>query len=143
MAVSRKYRVLMILSVSAILALAAKTVIVFRRYRKAERLFGSVQIGEARASVIGKMGRPHYHAGKCGVIHIPDKACAVEYVYSHPLAPIVPEYYIVSFSRDDRVIEAQEWSAGAHEEAQHKGDLLAALKAESDLEECRYNRCHG
>jgi hypothetical protein len=111
MAISRKYRVLMILSVSAILALAAKTVIAFRRYGKAERSFKSVQIGETRASVIGKMGRPNYHGGKCGVIHIPDKACVVEYVYSHPLAPIVPEYYIVSFSHDDRVIEAQEWNS--------------------------------
>jgi hypothetical protein len=32
---------------------------------------------------------------------------------------------------------------GAPEEAQQKGDLLAALKAESDDEERRYNRCHG
>jgi len=57
------------------------------------------------------MGKPNYHAGECGVIHFPSKECAVEYVYSHPFAPLVPEYKIVSFSRDDRVIEADEWDS--------------------------------
>ncbi len=57
------------------------------------------------------MGKPNYHEEKCGVIHFPDKNCAVEYVYSHPFAPLVPEYYIVSFSPKDRVIEADEWDS--------------------------------
>jgi hypothetical protein len=57
------------------------------------------------------MGKPNYYAGKCGEIHVPDKSCAVEYVYSHPFAPLVPQYYIVSFSQDDRVIEADEWNS--------------------------------
>jgi hypothetical protein len=57
------------------------------------------------------MGKPNYYAGRCGVIHVPDKRCAVEYVYSHPFAPLVPEYYIVSFSSDDRVIEADQWDS--------------------------------
>jgi hypothetical protein len=32
-------------------------------------------------------------------------------VYSHPFAPLVPEYYIVAFSPEDRVIEADEWDS--------------------------------
>jgi len=60
---------------------------------------------------MGKMGKPNYHSGPCGVIHFPDKSCAKEYVYSHPFAPLVPEYYIVAFSSDDRVIEAAPWSS--------------------------------
>src|SRR4029077_6787302 len=68
--------------------------------------------GDSRASVIDRMGKPNYHEGKCGVIHFPDKNCAVEYVYSHPFAPFVPEYYVpayyvVSFSPEDRVIDAE------------------------------------
>ena len=113
MSFSRNARVALILSLSLciILALAAKTAIAFQRYAKAERSFVSVQVGDSRSSVIGKMGKPNYHAGKCGVIHFPDKSCALEYVYSHPFAPLVPEYFIVSFSQDDRVIEADEWDS--------------------------------
>ena len=111
MAISRKVRVALILGLCVLLALAIKTVIAFGRYAKAERSFASVQMGDTRASVIGRMGKPNYHAGKCGVIHLPDKNCAMEYVYSHPFAPLVPEYYIVSFSPEDRVIEADEWDS--------------------------------
>jgi hypothetical protein len=111
MAISGKVRVSLILSVCLLLGLAAKIVIAFARYKKAERSFASVQIGDSRTSVIGRMGKPNYHEGKCGVIHFPDKNCAVEYVFSHPFAPLVPEYYIVSFSPEDRVIESDEWDS--------------------------------
>jgi len=111
MAISRKVRVVRIVSLCLLLVIAAKTVIAFSRYAKAEKSFGSVQIGDSRESVVGRMGRPNYHEGKCGVIHFPDKNCAVEYVYSHPFAPLVPQYYIVSFSAEDRVIEADVWSS--------------------------------
>lgn len=53
----------------------------------------------SRSSVIARMGKPNDHAGGCGIIHFPIKECAIEYVYSHSFAPLVPEYYIVSFSR--------------------------------------------
>lgn len=109
--VSRNVRVALILSVCVLLVIAARAVAAFVRYSKAEHYFASVQIGDSRASVIARMGKPNYHAGGCGVIHFPGKDCAIEYVYSHPFAPFVPEYYIVSFSRDDRVIEADEWDS--------------------------------
>jgi hypothetical protein len=109
--VSRNVRVALILTACVLLVLAAMMVRAFVHYSKAERYFASVQIGDSRSSVIARMGKPNYHAGRCGVIHFPDKECALEYVYSHPFAPFVPEYYIVSFSRDDRVIEADEWDS--------------------------------
>ena len=109
--VSRKVRVALVLSACVLLVLAARTAAAFARYSKAERYFASVQIGDSRASVVARMGKPNYHAGECGVIHFPSKECAVEYVYSHPFAPLIPEYKIVSFSRDDRVIEADEWDS--------------------------------
>jgi hypothetical protein len=111
MAVSRNTRIALILFFCVSLVLATRTIVAFTRYARAERSLATVQIGDSRASVIGKMGRPNYHAGKCGVIHVPDQTCAVEYVYSHPFAPLVPEYYIVSFSKDDRVIDANEWDS--------------------------------
>jgi hypothetical protein len=109
--VSRNTRIALMFAAGVLLALAARTVVAFARYSKVEKQFASVQIGEPRASVIAKMGTPNYHAGKCGVIHFPDKICAVEYVYSHPFAPLIPEYYIVSFASDDRVIEADQWDS--------------------------------
>ena len=108
---SRKTRFTLIFAAGALLIVAVKTAVAFGRFSKVEGRFASVQNGESRASVITKMGMPNYYAGKCGVIHFPDKSCAVEYVYSHPFAPIVPEYYIVSFSSDDRVIEADQWDS--------------------------------
>jgi len=50
---------------------------------------------------------PNYHAGACGEIGSAQKDCALEYVYSHPFAPYAPEYYVVSFSPDDRVIDSK------------------------------------
>jgi hypothetical protein len=111
MAISRKVLVVLFFSLCVLLVIASKTVAAFGLYAKAQKSFASVQIGDSRASVIGRMGKPNYHEGKCGVIHFPDKNCAIEYVYSHPFAPLVPKYYIVSFSPEDRVVEADEWDS--------------------------------
>jgi hypothetical protein len=64
MAISRKFRVALILGLCLLLVIAAKIVIAFRRYTKAEKSFASVQIGDSRASVIGRMGKPNYHEGE-------------------------------------------------------------------------------
>jgi hypothetical protein len=105
----RKGRVALVLSLCILLALAARLTIAFHRYHKAKQSFASLQIGASRISVVRKMGKPNYYAGKCGVIHVPSKNCALEYVYSHPFAPLDPEYYIVSFSQDEQVIQANAW----------------------------------
>jgi hypothetical protein len=104
--VSRTGRIILI-SVAVIALLAVlETAIAFARYAKVEQRFESIQLGDSRVGVIQRIGNPNYYAGKCGVIHSPEKNCVLEYIYSHPLAPIVPDYYVVSFSSDDRVIEA-------------------------------------
>jgi hypothetical protein len=108
--VLRRTRIILILA-AIVLVLAVRTVFVFARYSRVERVFASIQVGESRAAVIKQIGKPNYHGGKCGVIHVPDKNCSLEYVYSHPFAPIVPDYYIVSFSSDDHVIEADQWNS--------------------------------
>jgi hypothetical protein len=91
--------------------LAVRTIYVFARFSKVERQFTSVQTGDSRDSVVTKIGKPNYHSDGCGVIHAPDKGCATEYVYSHPFAPFIPEYYIVYFSSDGRVINADRWDS--------------------------------
>jgi hypothetical protein len=106
---TRRARISLAFAAGILLVVALRTAVSFRRFSRVERRFASVQNGESRASIVAKMGTPNYYAGKCGVIHVPDKRCALEYVYSHPFAPLIPEYYIVSFSTDDRVVEADQW----------------------------------
>src|SRR5215469_13198326 len=77
MAISRKVRIALIVSFCLLLVIAVKTVIAFGRYAKAEKSFASVQVGDSRASVIGRMGKPNCHEGKCGVIHFQGKNCKV------------------------------------------------------------------
>jgi len=92
-----------------VLILGLKAALSFARFAKVERNFSSVAIGQSRDSVVGRLGRPNYYSGKCGVIHNPPQNCTVEYVYGHPFSPLVPEYYIVSFSGDGQVIQADTW----------------------------------
>ena len=89
----------------------AKLATAFARFSKIEKEFSSVELGQSRISVLGILGSPNYHEGKCGVIHFPEKNCAIEYVYSHPFAPWIPDYYIVAFSSENRVIEADHWTS--------------------------------
>ena len=83
----------------------------FVRFSKVEREFASVQIGQSRQEIVSRFGKPRYYSGRCGVIADPLKACSLEYVYGHPFAPLIPEYYIVSFSSDERVIHADRYSS--------------------------------
>jgi hypothetical protein len=102
----QRRRVVAILGISFLLLLALRTALSFRRFAGVERNFGSIHDGESRSSVIRRLGTPNYHAGKCGVIANSPPTCAIEYVYSHPFAPLLPDYYVVSFSADDQVIAA-------------------------------------
>ena len=82
------------------LIIVGKTIFAFVRFGNVERKFSSIQRGESRAAVVALLGRPNYHEGKCGTISAPYKDCSYEYVYSHPFAPCIPEYYVVSFAND-------------------------------------------
>ena len=108
---ARGTRITLLVFVAIVSALVAKATYGFVRFSNVERQFSTIQTGDSRASVITKLGKPNYHSGGCGVIHTPLKNCAIEYVYSHPFAPLIPEYYIVSFSSDEHVIEADKWDS--------------------------------
>ena len=106
---SCRVRVVVTIFTSVVLAIGLRVGYQFGRFSRVERTFGSVKVGHGRKSVIDSLGTPNYYAGKCGVIHNPREDCALEYVYAHPFAPLLPDYYIISFSADDRVIQADRW----------------------------------
>lgn len=95
-----------VLLVGLILA-AVRLSVAFAHYWKVEREFASVQMGQSRNEVLVKLGKANYHKGSCGEIGSSDKTCATEYVYSHPFAPWLPDYYVVEFSVEDKVIQAE------------------------------------
>jgi hypothetical protein len=101
--VSRNRRIVLAISVAIVFVLVGRTALAFVRFGKVERGFSLIQDGESRASVLARLGRPNYYEGKCGTLGAPYKGCSYEYIYSHPFAPWVPEYYIVAFA-DDSVI---------------------------------------
>ncbi len=111
MRISRKSKVLAVLIGSAVFTSAARLSYSYLRYREVQRHFRRVAVGQSREEVERLLGKPNWHAGECGEI-LPDRGgCVTEYIYSHPFAPVLPDYYIVTFSKDDKVIEASRWSS--------------------------------
>ena len=99
-------------SLILILVLASRTPLKFLQWAKVHRNFDSVQVGQSRLTVLSKLGKPNYYAGPCGRSFTnPLPTCAIEYVYGHPFSPLVPDYYVVSFSAGDRVIQADRLSS--------------------------------
>lgn len=99
-------RLAAITSVVIVLLVGARMAVAFHRFARIEREFKSVQAGQARSSVLEVLGTPNYRLGECGTLG--DGAppgCTLEYVYSYPLAPLVPNYYVVYFSANERVVD--------------------------------------
>lgn len=107
----RAARILGVVIILVFVVIALRTYFAFVQFWRVERGFKTVHLGQPRSSVFAKFGRPNYYSGSCGVIHVADKMCASEYVYSHPFAPLIPDYYIIDFSSDGRVIEANRWTS--------------------------------
>jgi hypothetical protein len=108
---TRRGRIILIVVASLLPAIGARVLEAFADYSRAERNFPIISQGNSRDYVAAELGMPNYYHGNCGVIHVPLKDCSLEYVYSHPFAPLTPEYLIVSFSKDGRVIEAESWDS--------------------------------
>ena len=108
----RKIRRILGLSVIGVILIGGgRTVYSFIRYSKVENGISAIKQGQPRAFVISKIGMPNYHAGVCGEIEPALQTCALEYVYSHTFAPFVPEYHVVTFSAEDRVIDSEEYDS--------------------------------
>jgi hypothetical protein len=100
-------RVVVTLGVVVALLVSIRVALAFRRFGIVERDFDSVNQGDSRSFVIARLGIPNYHVGTCSADFAPPSSCATEFVYSHPFAPFLPDYYVISFSADDRVIAAE------------------------------------
>ncbi len=111
MRVRKKHKLLAILIGSALCTSAARISYSFLRYREVAAHFQKIHTGMQRGEVVRRLGKPNYHAGACGEIAPIRDGCVIEYDYSHPLAPLIPEYYVVTFSKDDRVLEAEPWTS--------------------------------
>jgi hypothetical protein len=66
--------------------------------------FDHLTVGDSRSVVVREMGRP-WRTGRCGAFVVQSvDGCKEEYTYANPYAPLLPEYWSVSFSADGRVI---------------------------------------
>jgi hypothetical protein len=63
-----------------------------------------VRPGEAKADVLKQMGNP-WKDEECGFLGGSSKKCTEEFVYAHPYAPLLPEYWVISFDQNRRVID--------------------------------------
>lgn len=79
----------------------------FLRFYYVQRNFDRIGVGFTRESVLGILGRPNYHAGACLHDLKLSTLCEREFVYSIPVTPWIPEYYVVDLSRDGRVIKRE------------------------------------
>jgi hypothetical protein len=99
-------RLARIVSLCAIAACVAKGAFSFLRFHFVQRDFDQVELGQSTDAVTRLLGHPNYHSGVC----LPDmessSECTSELVYSHPFAPLIPEYFVVDFSADGKVISA-------------------------------------
>jgi hypothetical protein len=69
--------------------------------------FDSVNVGDSEQQVVARMGKPSWSERSCGKDFgqpgLPS-GCAHEFLYRNSFAPLVPEYWSVSFDKEGRVI---------------------------------------
>ncbi|MGO8694594.1 MAG: hypothetical protein ACLQMF_13110, partial [Rectinemataceae bacterium] len=75
------------------------------RERQLSQGFAAVRVGDTRGSVRSQMRHP-WKDGACGYISDGPPGCAEEFIYAHPYAPLVPEYWIISFDSRHKVLQA-------------------------------------
>jgi len=109
--VRKKNKTLIILIGSALFTSAARFSYPYLRFHAVASRFHRIKVGEKREQVRKILGVPNDHDGPCeSEIRAPVKTCAWEYVYAPPVSILLSDRYVVSFSKDDRVIEAQRYS---------------------------------
>jgi hypothetical protein len=94
-------------AVILVLLLTLKVSYSFLRFHHVRRTFDQIGIGFSRERVLDKLGQPNYHSGACLDDMKLSALCDRELVYSYPFAPWVPEYYVVDFSSDGRVLDRE------------------------------------
>jgi hypothetical protein len=98
---------------SIVLGLSIWLILGIVRQEKLDKGFSKVKTGATQLEVIRLLGRPT-RIGRCGDFfhqQATPTGCVSEYVYSASFAPLVPQYYVVSFDDTGRVLEATNWSS--------------------------------
>ncbi len=95
-----------------VLGLSIWLVLGIVRQNKLDKGFSIVKTGANQFEVIQLLGRPT-RIGRCGDFfhQKAPSGCVTEYVYSASFAPLVPQYYVVSFDGTGRVLETFNWSS--------------------------------
>jgi|HubBroStandDraft_1064217.scaffolds.fasta_scaffold204140_2 hypothetical protein len=76
----------------------------FVRVNKLEHSFSLVNDNDAKSLVLERMGPPWKDEGCGQYLGGQPTGCAEEFIYAHPFAPYVPEYWVVDFGSNHRVI---------------------------------------
>jgi hypothetical protein len=77
------------------------------------RNFERVKIGDSRERVVQLLGRPR-SIEKCGEpFGNPGgvQGCKEDYLYASPYAPLIPEYWSVSFDNSGRVVDKVQYDS--------------------------------
>src|SRR5271154_6557497 len=75
------------------------------RVRHLEKSSGEVRIGDTKNLVLKRMGVPWKDDDGCGkYLGGRPVGCVEEFIYAHPYAPYVPEYWVISFNSDGQTI---------------------------------------
>ncbi len=70
--------------------------------RHKEKAFASLHPGDSAARVTQSMGKAK-RTGTCTDLPHPMPGCTTELLFAHPLAPVVPEYWIIRLDSTDHV----------------------------------------
>ena len=74
------------------------------RVRQIGSAFSGVKENDPKELVLKRMGKP-WKDEECGqYLGGFPAGCAEEFVYAHPYAPFIPEYWVISFNSNHRVI---------------------------------------
>src|ERR1700722_12258282 len=98
--IAMKVTLLMAFAVALILAILVPAL----RVRHYEFEFDAISDGSTREFVLAKMGRP-WKQEKCGeYLGGVAPGCVQEFIYAHPYAPYSPEYWVVQFDANKKVV---------------------------------------
>jgi hypothetical protein len=108
---TKKKKALVILVSSALFTSAARFSYSYLRFTTVGARIHRLRPGTSRQQVLDVLGEPNHQEVGCKKTHPALRGCAKEFVYSHPLSPLIHDSYVVAFSKEDRVIEADRYES--------------------------------
>lgn len=89
---------------AVVLALACSIIVPILKVRFYDKEFATISDGSSQDAVLARMGRP-WKREPCGeYIGGVAPGCTQEFIYAHPYAPYMPQYWVIQFDKDKRVV---------------------------------------